>query len=68
MELENKEKGNDIEAAVSENMVDGIVNRHRFAAEEEIDHLLNKFSHCKETYYSLLYLESKWGTREWKGC
>ena len=47
MELETQEKGKEIEATLSENMVEVIVSRHRFVAEEEIDHLLNKLSHCR---------------------
>ena len=40
MELETQEKGKEIEDTLSENMVEVIVSRHRFVAEEEIDHLL----------------------------
>ena len=49
MELENTEKGKEIETTLSENMVEAIVSRHRFVAEEEIDHLLDKFSHCRSS-------------------
>ena len=49
MELENQEKGKEIEATLSENMVEVIVSRHRFVAEEEIAHLLDKFSHCRSS-------------------
>ena len=50
MELETQEKGKEIEATLSENMVEVIVSRHRFIADEEIAHLLGNFSHCR---YSL---------------
>ena len=49
MELETQEKGKEIEATLSENMVEVIVSRHRFVAEEEIAHLLDKLSHCRSS-------------------
>ena len=49
MELETKEKGKEIEATLSENMAEVIVSRHRFVAEEEIAHLLDKLSHCRSS-------------------
>ena len=49
MELETQETGKDIEATPSENTVEVIVRRRRFVAEEEIAHLLDKFSHCRSS-------------------
>ena len=44
MGSDNKEQGKEVEAAISEYMVDAIVSRHGFVPDEEVDRILDKFT------------------------